>query len=280
MLINDAVRTASNTLRDWGENISQLWPNFLVAFIILILFFLFAKIIKKIFRKIFKKLNVSESVTQLIISILSVVLFSTGIIVALEVLKLEKTVTSLLAGAGIIGLALGLSFQDIVTNIISGVTIAVKKPFEVGDVIDTNGFSGIVKRIKLRIIELDNFNGQEIIIPCRDILQKPIINYSRTGVRKMIINACVSFNSNLDHVRKIALEAINGIDELLPDLQKNIYFKEFGAYGINFSLIFWVKYNQDTNFLQIQNRAIEVIKQSFDNNGIKFPIQSHIIERL
>ena len=77
-----------------------------------------------------------------------------GVFVALGVVGLDKTVTSLLAGAGIIGLALAFAFQDLAANFLSGVAISVRHPFRIADIIETNDFLGTVKAINLRSTEL------------------------------------------------------------------------------------------------------------------------------
>ncbi|WP_439556631.1 mechanosensitive ion channel domain-containing protein, partial [Dyadobacter sp.] len=85
------------------------------------------------------------------------------------VLGLDKTVTSLLAGAGVLALALGFAFQDLTTNFISGAFIAIQRPIKVGDIIETNGFTGKVLSIGLRSVKLDNFAGQHVELPSKDI---------------------------------------------------------------------------------------------------------------
>jgi len=78
-----------------------------------------------------------------------VALIVTGAMIALSILELDKTVTSVLAGAGIIGLALSFAFQDLAANLISGFYMAAKNPFEIGDVIQVNDHMGTVKDIQL-----------------------------------------------------------------------------------------------------------------------------------
>ena len=273
MLINEAVKTATSSIQEWLDSILKLWPNILVVLSIMIVCFILSRILKKILKKILRRLTVSEAVIQLITALISVLLFIFGLLVSLEVLKLERTVTSLLAGAGIAGLAIGFAFQDIVTNIIAGVIIAIRKPFDVGHTIETNNFTGKVIRIRLRIIEIDNGNGQIIIIPTRDVLQKPIINYSRTGLRKINLNIGIALNSNLDLVKKAAIEALTEINELDTEKQIEVYFKEFGTNSINITISFWINYTRNQNILNSQSKAIELIKNGFEFYKIEIPCQ-------
>ncbi len=114
-----------------------------------------------------------------------------GIMISLNILRLDKAVTSLLAGVGIIGLALGFAFQDLTSNFISGAFITFKKPFEIGHIVESNGFVGEVEDIQLRATRMRTFAGLHVIIPNKDIFQKPIINYSLTSKRRVEVEFLV-----------------------------------------------------------------------------------------
>ena len=72
-----------------------------------------------------------------------------GCFIALDVLELEKTVTSLLAGVGVIGLALGFAFQDTAANFVSGIFLAVRSPIDSGDIVQVGDIMGVVQKINL-----------------------------------------------------------------------------------------------------------------------------------
>jgi small conductance mechanosensitive channel len=115
-------------------------------------------------------------------------------------LGLDKTVTSLLAGAGVLALALGFAFQDLTTNFISGAFIAIQRPIKVGDVIETNGFTGKVLSIGLRSVKLDNFEGQQVELPSKDIFQKPIVNFTNSGERRVQMEGSIGYKDDLSIV--------------------------------------------------------------------------------
>ncbi len=74
------------------------------------------------------------------------VVFLMGFFISLGILNLDKAVTTLLAGAGIIGLALGFAFKDIASNFISGIILTIHQPFRINDIIKSNDFFGTVSR--------------------------------------------------------------------------------------------------------------------------------------
>jgi small conductance mechanosensitive channel len=98
---------------------------------------LFAKVIQKAFIKLFKKYLDNEALQNLSATIIYYSVFGLGIFIILGILNLDKAVTSLLVGVGVIGLALGFAFQDIAANFVFGIILAFRKPFTIGEVVNT-----------------------------------------------------------------------------------------------------------------------------------------------
>ncbi len=172
-------------LHRWWLYAIKMLPNFFLALVVLCVFFIAARILRKIAFKFVLRISKSISVSSLLSGMLYTFLLIGGVMSALDIMNLDKTVSSLLAGVGIIGLALGFAFQDITSNFISGAFIALKRPFDVGHIVETNGFTGIIEEIQIRSTTLRTSAGLHVIIPNKDIFQKPIINYSRTDARKV-----------------------------------------------------------------------------------------------
>ena len=151
-------------LIDWTEILVAMLPNFAMAIIVLLAFVFIGRLIKNLIRKVLLRALNNKSLSTLISKIFYITVLTIGSFVALSLMNLDKTVTSLLAGAGIVGLALGFAFQDIATNFIAGFFMAVRRPFKVGQVIHCEGHSGVIKHIGIRTTEISSFQGQEVIM--------------------------------------------------------------------------------------------------------------------
>jgi len=197
MEIREAITLMNAKMLLWiKESISHV-PNLLVALLVVMVFGAASGYIKKVAVRVMSRATRNTSLINLSSSLLRLVVIAVGIFVALDILGLDQAVTSLLAGAGIVGLALGFAFQDLTANFLSGAFIAIQQPIRVGDVVETNGYFGMVKAINLRSTIIDNFGGQEIEIPSRDIFQKPIVNFSKSNERQMQLNCGVSYDDDL-----------------------------------------------------------------------------------
>lgn len=257
-------------LYGWVESMVLLLPNMVVAAMIVALFAVLARYSAGMVGKLAQRLSHNRALSRLSVNIYKIMLIAIGVFIALGVLKLEKTVTSLLAGAGIIGLALGFAFQDISANFISGVYMALKRPIKPGDLIKTNGYFGTVQEIDLRTLRLQTPQGQEIIIPNRQIMEKPLEQFS-TSSRRIDLAVGVSYGDDLQKVEDLALEAISELPNLAENKEVKLYYREFGDSSINFELHYWIPNNGRADYLGALSEGIKAIKSAFDQNDITIP---------
>jgi len=275
--ISSFVTIISDKLQTWIESIVAMAPNFLLAILVIVLFGFIAKFVKKQTLKVLSRTHLGYSLISLIGQIASIVIICIGVFIALGVLDLDKTVTSLLAGAGIIGLALGFAFQDLTANLLSGIFIAVQRPISIGDVVETNGFFGKVKSINIRSTIIDNFGGQEVEIPSKDIFQNPIMNYSKTGERRMQLNCGVGYDEDLQHAQDVAVKAISDLNFLQEGKPVELHFDGFGNSSINFKIWYWIDQEQAGPPLA-ESEAIKALKKAFDKEDINIPFPIRTLE--
>lgn len=241
---------------DWLQIAIKMLPNLAVAVIVLVLFALMARVIKKLAYRLMFRLSDTPAVSGLFSSVTYFIVIFVGLFIALDVLKLEKTVSSLLAGAGIIGLALGFAFQDLTANFISGIFITFRKPFEVGHQIETNGFTGTVDNIQLRSTTLRTIDGLHVIIPNKDIFQKPIINHSLTSERRVSL----TFNAPINNAQTtLAKDLIQRSLEGLPNIASykpcNVLFSNIDGANVKITVNCWVT-NEDVEAYELTMNAI------------------------
>ena len=111
---------------------------------------------------------------------------------------------------------MGFALQDIASNFVSGVLMALRKPIQIGDVIESNSHFGTVININLRSTINRTMQGQHVHIPNKDIYNKPIINYSEEGKRRIDLKCGVSYGDDLEKVKQVTIEAIQSIEYILP----------------------------------------------------------------
>ncbi|MBD1397402.1 mechanosensitive ion channel [Pontibacter sp. JH31] len=269
--INKALSLLLSKLEDWGEHLILMLPNLFVALILLIVTFYVARVIRDGLDKVIVRFSHSPALNNLISTLIYLALLMVGFFFVLSVLQLDKVVVSILAGVGIIGLALGFAFQDIAANFISGVIIAVQKPFGVGDMIETNDYFGIIERVTLRTIDIRKPTGELVKLPNKMVFENPVTNFSVNGIRRIDLDVGVSYGEDLERVQQIVIEALQDVKNRVKTRDIEAMYDAFGDSSINFKARFWVTYSRQVDYVSAKSDAIIKIKKAFDQNDIMIP---------
>ena len=252
----------------WWQSFIRLLPNILLALLVFIAAVYVGRFVKKGLYRISIRVSGKSSFSSFFATAIQVVIMFIGLFIALDILQLNKALSSLLAGAGIVGIILGFAFQDITSNFISGIYIAFKKPFEVGHTVKTNDFIGHIEEIQLRSTTIRTFSGLHLMIPNKEIIQKPMINYSLTNERRIELEFYINHTSDLDIAHKASMEAIAKINYLYPGKAIEIYFNDFTYTAIKVSIWFWIDNHQPPGYMVARHDAIYNLTQSLKEQNI------------
>lgn len=188
--------------------------------------------------------------------------------------------TTFLAGLGILGFTVGFAIQDVSKNFVAGLLLLLQQPFDLGDAIEVNGFSGTVQSVDLRATHLRTFDGRDVLIPNSDVYTSPIVNFSRTPRRRVALEVGVAYDSDLARVRQALMEALQTVAGTLDDPAPEVAFHTFADASINLTLYFWID-TATTNPRRALNDALEAVNTSFARYGIEipYPIQTvHLVQ--
>ena len=263
----------------WMRDFILLLPNLAVAVAVLIGFWLLAKLARTLLHRLLRRVSHSEQVNRVLGQTVFLALVATGLFISLGILGLQKTVASLLAGAGILGLALGFAFQDIAANFMAGIYLSIEHPFRAGHLIQSKDIQGVVKRVHLRWTEIRTPQGQVILVPNKQIFENPITNFSTTGQRRVDIKAGVSYGDDLEKVRRVAIQALEPLPSRKPDTEVELYFEELSDSAVNLVVRFWIDFtSRQADYLRARSEAIERLKKAFDQNGITLPFPTRTLD--
>ncbi|MFL2120988.1 mechanosensitive ion channel family protein [Marinilactibacillus psychrotolerans] len=274
------VTKQKNLLTQFWESID--WQAILVSAIILVLQFLLALIvffilrkvgryvIETVFRRYIKEKhtvpNRYNTLYKLSQNIYNSVLYFFLIYTILELMGIP--VGTLVAGAGVIGLALSLGAQGFVSDIVNGFMILLEKQLDVGDVVEINSILGVVEDVNLKTTKLKDFDGTIHFIPNRAITV--ISNRSRADMRVMI-QIRLFPNTDLDKVRRV-LDRVN--QNLIPQYDEitiepsEIAFVPIGAGQTAAQIIMYTKAGKEFG---VRNAFYEHYVEALAKEGIELP---------
>jgi small conductance mechanosensitive channel len=275
--MEEAIEKLLEKLNTSFEHFFLLIPNIVLSIIIALAGFFAVRFIHRRIRKFLDKHLDNPSISFIVSKVVAFVLIMGLIFLILGILSLDKLLTSLLATAGVLGLAIGLALQDPLTNAFSGIMLSARPRLRIGNLIESNGYFGYVTEINLRSMVIHTLDGQVVTIPNKSVLQNPIINFTALGKRRIELECGISYAENLDQVEAIAMNALKEVEHL--DSEKTeFYFTSFGDYSIQFKIRFWINKINQAAYLNARSEILRKIKKAFDEQGILIPFPIRTID--
>ncbi|WP_034258914.1 mechanosensitive ion channel family protein [Aequorivita capsosiphonis] len=268
---NDSINSLWDKLDGWLDALILKLPNFAVAILVIVIFYFIAKGIKNLaFKVLFKKID-DQAIRQMMSKIVYAIIITIGFFIALMVLQLDKVLTSVLAGAGVVGLAIGLALQGTLSNTVSGLMLSFQPKVRIGDFIEANNKSGYVEEIDLRTVTVRQTDNDYVIIPNKIFVENPFTNYSWTKRTRVSVSCGVGYEDDLQKVEDLVIQILSENFEQKENEGVEFFFTEFGDSSINFVTRFWIECQKPKPKLEAQHQAIKLIKKNFDEAGINIP---------
>ncbi len=176
-----------------------------------------------------------------------------------------------MAGAGVIGLAIGLALQGTLNNTFSGIILSFLPNIKIGDWIETNNHAGRVVDINLRSVTILESDNNFVIIPNSKIIEAPFKNFSGTTRSRIVVKCGVGYESDLEFVKKVTTETIAEIFKQSGNEQIELFYTEFGDSSINFVIRFWADVRDRRDITKAQSAAIMAIRKAYNENDINIP---------
>jgi small conductance mechanosensitive channel len=214
-----------------------------------------------------------RTLTPLLESMAKLAIYCVAALLILRELGFDPT--PILAGAGVLGLAIGFGAQSLVKDVITGFFILAEDLISVGDVVDLDGKIGLVEAMTVRTTKLRFFSGELRTIPNSEIRQ--IGNWNR-GFMRAVITIGVAYESNIEKAMKVLLELAwdyhrQHLDIMLaaPEVHGIL---EFGSSDIKIRAVFMVKPMKQWD---VEREFKRLLKQAFDEHGIEIPFNRQVV---
>ena len=270
--LSEAYNLLIDKLEGWFNIIVTNIPNLILAILVLFAAYFVSKYVNKYVSKLMARRVEQNSITNMVGRISAVVVVLAGLFLALGILNLSKTLTSLLAGAGVAGLAIGLALQGTLSNTFAGIVLSFRKKIQIGHWVETNGFSGEVMDINLKDFTLKEADNNIVVIPNKKILENPLKNYTLTTKMRVFLECGVGYESDLEQVEQLTKETIcNTFDQIEKPEDVEFYFTEYGSSSINYLCRFWIDAENALEKLRAKSKAIIEIKKAYDKADINIP---------
>ena len=253
--------TVKDVLKNITENLS--FEKFVWAIVILVLLIVMSKVLSLIVAKAVMKTKITEGLKRFIVNIFRYVLYFISILIVCDYIGLP--VTSLLAVFSLLGLAISLSVQGLLSNLLSGVTVLMLRPFDIGDFIETE-VAGTVKNIGLFYTEILTPDNKKVFIPNDKLMANKLINYNAEGTRRLELEFNAGYEFDPEAVKSALKDAVESVDKILNEPEPMIGIKNYGDSAVIYGVWAWVN---ATEYFDAKFKLMEAVNREYKKNEIK-----------
>jgi small-conductance mechanosensitive channel len=224
----------------------------------------------------------AQTVATLLQFIANVLIWALVLLGALS--NLGINVTALVTGLGIGGIAVALAVQNILGDLLASVSIALDKPFELGDFVNLdNGFMGSVEAIGIKSTRLRALSGEQIVVPNSEIVKARIRNLGRMRERRVVFGFGVTYDTPREQLEAIPTIVRNAVSELGQGNTRfdRAHLASFGDSALNFEAVYFVTLPDYNVYMDIQQAVNLRLIREFETRGVRFafPTQTLVLER-
>lgn len=236
------------------------------------------------FVRYFSETKGAGNLTSLFEMLTRIVIFTLGVLIALQ--SLGIAITPLLTALGIGGVSLGLAFQSTLSNFLSGLNLATSNKVRVGDYIQLDsGEEGYVIDIAWRHTVLQDIRDNMVMVPNTRVLNNVFKNYALpTKEALIVIEVGVSYDSDLDQVEQatlaIANDVMNHVEGGVPNCDPWVRYREFGYFAITMAV--YLRIQEYFDHLVVRHEFIKRLHKQFRDLGIDmpFPIKTTLVPNI
>ena len=272
--VTDNVGRIGADWRDWGEGALAALPLFGVALAAWVGLTLLGRYLARHtgwLTRFLGRRNLNPFLAEVAGTVVKLVFFLAGLVVALNLVGASGLVTTILGGAGVVGIALGFAIRDTLENYIASILLSVRQPFRAGDHVVINGtHEGKVARLTSRATVLVTLDGNHLRIPNADVFKGTILNYTTNPTRRFSFQLGV--DSADDPVEAIArgTERLVAFPFVLKDPEPRATIVEVGDSSIVIDYRAWID-QRNTDFGKSRSLAIQGVKSVLESEGFSLP---------
>ena len=231
--------------------------------VLLVIGILVIRIVMRIVKKTLERSKLEKAAHTLIKTVIRVVLYVLLALMAASRLGID--VTGVVALASVLTLAISLSVQNALTNLMGGFTLLYTKPFSSGDFVEIAGQSGTVQEIGLAYTRLSTPDNKTVYIPNSAVTAAEIVNYTVLGTRRVDIAVSASYDTPV----QLVLETLRQAGKVAPTLEEPAPAAAVDNYGdsaIAYTLRVWCS---SADYWDTKCAVMERVKALFDEKGVE-----------
>jgi small conductance mechanosensitive channel len=219
---------------------------------------------------VFQRRMSNAILRQMAANAIAVVVLILGVYLILKVSGLTRLAVTVLGGTGLFGLVVGIAFRDIAENFLASILISVRRPFEIGDLIDVEGKLGIVQAVTTRGTLLITFEGNHIHIPNSSVYKSVIKNFTANPNTRLDFTLGIGYDDVISTAQEIGMSVLREHPAVLGDPEPMVLVDQLGSATVVLKFYFWVNI-QEHSEIKVRSAAMRLVKRAFQEEGVSMP---------
>jgi small conductance mechanosensitive channel len=250
------------------DNAPDLFFRFLILIAVLLVFKTLSRITKRVVRAASNrsKLDMSELLKNILVSTSGGLVMALGVLTALS--SIGISLAPMLAGLGVAGFIVGFALQDSLGNFASGAMILLYRPFDVDDLVEVTGASGLVKKMNLVSTTILTLDNQTLVVPNSKIWGDVIKNVTAQKERRVDLEFGIGYGDDIEFAERVLNEIVSAHDKILEYPEPKIKLHTLGDSSVNFIVRPWTKTD---DYWDVYWDLTREVKLRFDREGISIP---------
>jgi small-conductance mechanosensitive channel len=245
--------------------------NLFTFILIIIIAFVIGRVIRVNIKRAFKD-KVQKTTLASLEKVVYYGIIIIGFLVALP--QIGVSLSGLLVAGGILGIVIGFASQTVVSNLISGLFLLIERPIEIGEGVNIDDISGVVKDIKILSTTIRSYDGIYVRIPNDKVFSSAIQNYDIHGARRFIYKVGIRYRDNAEKAITLIMELLEDHPFVLRNPPSQVFVEELGDNSVQLSIRIWAPSSQ---WYDVYTELLWKIKMALEENGIEIPFPQRVI---
>lgn len=268
------------TLEPAKRELVALWRQMIangplvgVGLVVLALSFFLASLAQRAVGPIIGRGTESDLLRGVLRKVVYIIVLLIGVYIALRISGLTRVAITVVSGTGVLGLILGFAFRDIAENFLASLLLSIQRPFHLGDVIEVDGNTGVVRKVTSRGTLLIDFDGNHIQIANSTVYKSTIRNFTANPNQRLTFSVGVGYDDDVARAQELLRTMLDGHPAVLHDPKPLVLIEQLGASTINLRAYYWIDSTEHST-LKVGSSTMRLAKAVLTKEGISMPDES------
>ncbi len=265
---DDVEELTDSAVGAWETLVGAL-PRVGIAAALLVVFVVVGRLARPLVRKRLSRQR-TPSFARVFARLTSSAMTVAGMLLAITIIFPSVQPVDVLTGAGVLTIAAGFAFQDILQNLLAGILLLFRQPFRGGDQVEVGEVVGTVDEINIRETVVTTFDGRRVLIPNAKVYTDVISVQTAHGCIRADFVVGVAYHTDMATAREVALAAVGDVEGVLPEPRPEAIYVGLGQSVLQLKVLLWCD-ARELEMRRTVDRAVEAVKVAFDRRGIEMP---------